>query len=60
VSFATVNLCVASQRMSIVVYFVIDSVRKLLDNPTYITTCLCVIQENNAQVKNTVKCRDML
>jgi hypothetical protein len=32
-SFATITLCVASQRVFIVVsvYFVIDSVRKLLD-----------------------------
>jgi hypothetical protein len=38
VSFATINLCVASQRVFIVaVYFVIDSVRKLLDTPTYIS-----------------------
>jgi len=33
VSFANINLCVASQRVSIVVYFVIDSVRKLLITP---------------------------
>jgi uncharacterized membrane protein len=31
VSFAAVTLCIASQRVFIVVYFVIDSVRKLLD-----------------------------
>jgi uncharacterized membrane protein len=31
VSFADITLCVASQRVFIVVYFVIDSVRKLLD-----------------------------
>jgi hypothetical protein len=32
VSFAAITLCVASQRMFIfIVYFVIDSVRKLLD-----------------------------
>jgi hypothetical protein len=40
VSFAAINLCVASQRMFIVVivvYFVIDSVRKRLDTPSYIT-----------------------
>jgi hypothetical protein len=30
-SFATITLCVASQRVFIVVYSVIDSVRKLLD-----------------------------
>jgi hypothetical protein len=37
VSFAAINLCVASQRVFIVVsvYFVIDSVRKLLDTPSY-------------------------
>jgi hypothetical protein len=34
VSFTAINLCVASQRMFIVVYFVIDSVRKLLDTPS--------------------------
>jgi hypothetical protein len=36
VSFATITLCVASQRVFIVVsaYFVIDSVRKLLDTPS--------------------------
>jgi hypothetical protein len=38
VSFATMTLCVASQLVFIVVvvYFVIDSVRKLLDRPSYI------------------------
>jgi hypothetical protein len=36
VSFATITLCVASQRVFIaVVYFVIDSVRILLDTPSY-------------------------
>jgi hypothetical protein len=33
VSFAAITLCVASQRVFIVVYFVIDSVRKILDTP---------------------------
>jgi len=35
-SFVTTALCVASQRVFIVVvgYFVIDSVRKLLDTPS--------------------------
>jgi hypothetical protein len=33
VSFAAITLCVASQRMFVVVYFVIDSVRKILVNP---------------------------
>jgi hypothetical protein len=36
VSFAAITLCVASQRVFIVVvYFVIDSIRKLLDTSTY-------------------------
>jgi hypothetical protein len=37
VSFAAITLCVASQRLFIVVslYFVIDSVRKRLDTPSY-------------------------
>jgi len=39
VSFAAITLCVASQRVFIVVsvYFVIDSVRKLLDIPSYVS-----------------------
>jgi hypothetical protein len=41
VSFAAITLCVASQRVFIVVvYFVIESVRKLLDTPSYITAKL--------------------
>jgi hypothetical protein len=35
VSFAAIILCVASQRVFVVVYFVIDSVRKILDTPAY-------------------------
>jgi hypothetical protein len=37
VSFAAITLCVASERVFVVVsiYFVIDSVRKLLDTPSY-------------------------
>jgi hypothetical protein len=36
VSFAPITLCIASQRVFIfVVNFVIDSVRKLLDTPSY-------------------------
>jgi hypothetical protein len=31
VSFAAITVCVASQRVFIIVYIVIDSVRKLLD-----------------------------
>jgi hypothetical protein len=38
VSFAVITLCVASQRVFTVVnvYFVIDSVRKLLDTHSYV------------------------
>jgi hypothetical protein len=36
VSFAVITLCVASQRVFVVVVdFVIDSVRKLFDTPSY-------------------------
>jgi uncharacterized membrane protein len=37
VRFAAVILCVASQRVFIVVYFVIDSVRKVLDTRPFNT-----------------------
>jgi uncharacterized membrane protein YjgN (DUF898 family) len=37
VSFAAITICATSQRVFIVViYFVIDSVRKLLDTPSYV------------------------
>jgi hypothetical protein len=38
VSFTAITLCIASQRVFIVVsvYFVIDSVRKLSDTPSYV------------------------
>jgi hypothetical protein len=36
VSFVAITLCVASQRVLIVVYFVIESVPKLLDTPSCI------------------------
>jgi hypothetical protein len=35
VSLAAITLCVASQRVFVVVYFVIDLVGKLLDTPSY-------------------------
>jgi hypothetical protein len=45
VIFAAITLCVASQRVFIVVvvvvYFVIGSVRKLLDTPSYEDLLLC-------------------
>jgi hypothetical protein len=41
VSFAAITLCVASQRVfiAVVVYFVIDSVRRLLDTLLYVRGC---------------------
>jgi hypothetical protein len=33
--FVAITLCVASQRVFTFVYFFIDSVRKLLDTPSY-------------------------
>jgi antibiotic biosynthesis monooxygenase (ABM) superfamily enzyme len=56
VSFATINLCVASQRVLIivvvvvvvVVYFVIDLVRKLLDAPSYrVSPCHCLKSQHS-------------
>jgi hypothetical protein len=43
VSFDAITLCVASQRVFVVVsvYFVIDSVRKLLDTPSYLKIDHC-------------------
>jgi hypothetical protein len=59
VSFAAITLCVASQCVFVVVYFVIDSVRKLLDTPSYyiITLCLpsgCYAEENAIQIFEVV------
>jgi hypothetical protein len=48
-SFAAITLCVASQRVfivTVVVYFVIDSVRKLLATHSYINLALLTIQIN--------------
>jgi hypothetical protein len=42
VSFTAVTLCFASQRVFIVVYFVIDPFRKLLDTSSYISIYLPV------------------
>jgi hypothetical protein len=40
VNFAAITLCVAYQQVFVVVvvYFVIDSVRKLLDTPSHVET----------------------
>jgi hypothetical protein len=47
VSFAAITLCVASQRVFIVVsiYFVIDSVRKLLDTPSHALRVLTFVSK---------------
>jgi len=54
VSFAAITLCVASQRMFIVivvvVYFVMDSIRKLLDTPSYIRIKQCIYQGSRTSV----------
>jgi hypothetical protein len=44
VSCAAITLCVASQRVipKVNVYFVIDSVRKLLDTPMYVCMYVCM------------------
>jgi hypothetical protein len=44
VSFAARTLCVASQRVFIVVsvYIVMDSVRKLLDTLSYVRMIVCI------------------
>jgi len=39
VSFAAIIRRVASQRVFVVVYFVSDSIRKLLDTPSYVLKC---------------------
>jgi hypothetical protein len=45
VNFAAITLCVASQRVFIiVVYFVIDSVRKLLDTPSCVKSSARIVQ----------------
>jgi hypothetical protein len=47
VSFAAITLCVASQRVFIVVVdFVIDSVRKLLDTPSYCALQTAIFKSN--------------
>jgi hypothetical protein len=45
VSFAAITLCVASQRVFVVVsiYFFIGSVRKLLESPSYVKICCTMI-----------------
>jgi hypothetical protein len=52
VSFAAITLCVASQRVFIVVYFVIDSVRKFLDT----SSCGSVLDYSFLYCFYTVSC----
>jgi len=57
VSFAAITLCVASQRVFVVVsiYFVTDSVRKLLDILSYVRTFILHFHAANSRpVTNSV------
>jgi hypothetical protein len=59
VSFSTITLCVASQGVFIVVsvYFVIDSVRKPLDTPSYhITVTEEIARSNYKYIHKTCEC----
>jgi hypothetical protein len=44
VSFAAITLCVASRLVFVAVYFVIDSVRKLLDTSSYIYIIIVAVR----------------
>jgi hypothetical protein len=61
VSFAAKTLCVAS-RMFIVVYFVIDSLRKLLDTPSYsahfvlLDLIILIIFMKSTQLRSSLLC----
>jgi hypothetical protein len=46
VSFYAITLCVAFQRVFIVVYSVTDSVRKLLDAPSYVNSPKCQLSDS--------------
>jgi hypothetical protein len=56
VSFAAITLYVASERVFIVVsvYFIMDSVRKLLDTPWYCVTVQTVLVSNDAQCTSSL------
>jgi uncharacterized membrane protein len=63
VSFAAITLCVASQRVFIVVslHFVIDSVRKLLDTLSYEKWLVVLLSINrNNQVTKLSKRKNIL
>jgi hypothetical protein len=55
VSFAAITLYVASQRLFVIVsmYFIIDSVRKLLDTPSYVYMYRNIVKHSEA--KDTCK-----
>jgi hypothetical protein len=60
VSFAAITLCVACQGMFIVVvYFVIHSVRKLLDTPSYVTTTTTTTTTSGVMVCGSVKLNNL-
>jgi hypothetical protein len=60
VSFVAVNFCVASQRVfKIVVYFVIDSVRKLLDTPSYKSRVVLNLSNTGVLGSNPVCCMNI-
>jgi hypothetical protein len=56
VSFAAIILCVASQRVFVVVvYFVIDSVQKLLDTPSHVFYLFTFVSASTDRSKRTTK-----
>jgi hypothetical protein len=56
VSFAAITLCAASRRLFIfVVYFVIDSVRKLLDTSSYSNSSISHANDNSS-FRNSTHC----
>jgi hypothetical protein len=58
VSFATITLCVVSQRVFIVVYFVIHWVRKLFDTPSCILTYIHTYIQTHTHTRNVMDCID--
>jgi hypothetical protein len=61
VSFAAITLCVASQRVfivaGIVVYFVIDSFRKLLDTPSYLQLPPVIVWYKKTLYRQEFQCK---
>jgi hypothetical protein len=57
VSFAVITLCVVSQRVFIfvVVYFVADLVRKLLDIPSCVCVCVCVCERESIVTRTSAE-----